>query len=424
MAAGDGLIVRIFAGSRAFSASEARAVAALAEAHGSGQIELTRRANLQLRGVSEAALPALQRALFAQGLAFESPAEERRMALLVSPLSEVDARARPLVALAEALMSALRGAHELSALPSKFGLVLDGDGDLLASVAADVRLALHSHAPDLLHLSVAGDHGDVWLGACAPERGPEAVLVLAGALCTAGGLRMREWLAQHGSEAARALVQPWLLAQAHAPRPLPRPLRLGFQAGEPGGLALGLPFGVAQVAQWRALVELAESAGDGRVRITPARAVILPGLKESSRDRVRALIREHGFLSDDRDPLRRVVACTGAPSCSSAWAETRHFARKIALAAEPLLSLGSTLHVSGCEKSCARSGAAELTVVHTREGLKLGFQQSVQEVANSKAIDLPELLARLTEHSHEPEVLLRAEGTRPTLDAHQRGPLS
>ena len=76
MAAGDGLIVRIFAGSRALSAAEARAIAALADAHGSGVIELTRRANLQLRGVTEPALPALQAALRAQDLACASPEEE------------------------------------------------------------------------------------------------------------------------------------------------------------------------------------------------------------------------------------------------------------------------------------------------------------------------------------------------------------
>ena len=158
--------------------------------------------------------------------------------------------------------------------------------------------------------------------------------------------------------------------------------------------------------------------------VTPARSVLLHAVSGAAREQVLAAMRSHGFIADDADPLLRVVACTGAPACSAALGETRELARKLALAAEPLLSLGSTLHVSGCDKSCARSGATEITIVHGAEGLKLGFDESVSAVAESKAMTMPELLARLTERTHEPDVLVRAEGTRPTLDAHHRGPSS
>ena len=421
MAAGDGLIVRIFAGSRALSAAEARAIAALADAHGSGVIELTRRANLQLRGVTEPALPALQAALRAQDLACASPEEERRTALLVSPLSELEGGARLLAPLTRELLARLRAADDIRTLPGKFGIVLDGDGAALAQVSADIRLVLHSDAPQQVHLSVASGDAEVWLGACEPARVGEAVLTLMRALSSAGGLRMREWLALHGSERAHELVAPLLLSGVAPSVPVRRPVRLGLHGG---ALALALPFGLAQASAWRALADLAESRGAGRLRIMASRAVLLPGVEESARDEVLEAIRAHGFISDDADPLLRVVACTGAPACAAALGETRQLARKVALAAEPLLSLGSTLHVSGCDKSCARTGTAELTVVHGSDGLKLGFDQSVREVAKSKALSLPELLARLTQRTHEPDVLVRAEGTRPTLEVQPRGPVS
>ena len=53
MASGDGLIVRIRAAAHPLSSHVLRALADLANSYGSGQIEVTRRANLQLRGLRE-----------------------------------------------------------------------------------------------------------------------------------------------------------------------------------------------------------------------------------------------------------------------------------------------------------------------------------------------------------------------------------
>jgi sulfite reductase beta subunit-like hemoprotein len=62
MESGDGLIARVRPWCGAFSLAQASGLADIAERLGNGHIDLTRRANLQIRGLSEECLPALHNA--------------------------------------------------------------------------------------------------------------------------------------------------------------------------------------------------------------------------------------------------------------------------------------------------------------------------------------------------------------------------
>src|SRR4051794_36837049 len=79
MRSGDGLIVRVRTSVRPLTASSLRALTELADEHGNGLLELTRRANLQLRGVRAEALPALQAELVRLGLADSAPEREKQL---------------------------------------------------------------------------------------------------------------------------------------------------------------------------------------------------------------------------------------------------------------------------------------------------------------------------------------------------------
>ena len=63
MQSGDGLIARVRPWCGAFGLDEARGLADAAARFGNGHIDLTRRGNLQIRGVSEESLPGLRAAL-------------------------------------------------------------------------------------------------------------------------------------------------------------------------------------------------------------------------------------------------------------------------------------------------------------------------------------------------------------------------
>jgi precorrin-3B synthase len=123
MESGDGLIVRVRPPGGRLSPAALGALAALAAEHGSGVLELTSRAALQLRGVRAEAHPALVEALAALGL-LDPAAGRDPAAVTVSPLAGLDDDGAGL-RLAAALETGVAARADLTALPAKFGFVVE-----------------------------------------------------------------------------------------------------------------------------------------------------------------------------------------------------------------------------------------------------------------------------------------------------------
>ncbi|HJO67563.1 MAG TPA: cobalamin biosynthesis protein CobG, partial [Sphingomonas sanguinis] len=135
MMAGDGLLVRVRPPLARLTAQQAEGLCDAAKAHGNGQIDLTARANLQLRGVAEATWPALLEELQALGLVDPDPVTEGRGAILINPdWHEGD----DTHAIARELRTRL---VELPELPGKVGFVVDaGPAPVLMPASGDFRV--------------------------------------------------------------------------------------------------------------------------------------------------------------------------------------------------------------------------------------------------------------------------------------------
>jgi precorrin-3B synthase len=107
-----------------------------------------------------------------------------------------------------------------------------------------------------------------------------------------------------------------------------------------------------EAAQLEALADLAET-GDGTLRLTPWRTLLLPGV----------IAVPEGLIADPADPRLRIRACTGAPGCASGFIDTRAAAARAATRGIPGL-----LHVSGCGKGCAHPGPAPRLLLGTALG--------------------------------------------------------
>jgi precorrin-3B synthase len=431
MESGDGLLLRVRARRGRLSAAQLRGLAAAAAAHGNGIIELTRRASLQLRGVSWAALPDLQAELRRLGLAEESLAAEQRPALLVCPLAGLDPRSAPLPeALLQPLEALLGDAQLVAGLSEKFLVVLSGGSDVFASIEADLCVELSPAAPDLAQLSLAGGSpGSVLLGTCHTSAVASALrrlLQMLGATPGAGA-RLRTLLAARGITALRAELAPlllgaeqgplqfgadldplWLMAE-QAPSWLAEASRfarfsvppLGYQSGQHDWFAFQLAFGSAPAQAWRAIAELAQDLGSAEVRLLPGRRVLLPGVHETARAELTARALAQHFIVERPTPWLELVACSGAPACRSAAAETRTLALELAPLVRAQLRRGATLHVSGCEKGCAWGGAADITLLHAPDGFRLGFDTDVAHTARSAALSLAAVRERLSRSSEQ-----------------------
>jgi precorrin-3B synthase len=412
MASGDGLLVRVRASVRALTSKQIRALARLAREHGNGQIELTRRANLQLRGLREPSLPALRRELASLGLIENSPEREKQLNwLLAHPLTELAEGGAELGPVVRAIETLLASGQLPNELPSKLSIVLDGLGRgprALIELEADLRIDVRSEQPELAYLSVAVEQTQPRsLGACARADLPWALSQLACTLArlSPDGERMRKLITRHGmAPLVSALAGRLVSAPPLPPLVVETDSWVGFEAGERPWLGLALPFGAGTADCWEALADLAERFGTGELRATPLRTLILPGIASSQRDEVEALASAVGWILDESDPLLRVSACAGAPACASAVRETRAFASSLARLVRPRLEQGATLHVSGCDKGCARSGPADITLVHTASGCQLGFGLDAQKTSTLPTISLETARHRLTASTRDVRV--------------------
>ncbi len=326
MESGDGWVVRIRPPGGRLDTTQAQAIADAAEAHGNGVIELTGRANLQLRGVTPATHAALIAALGPLGLIDADIATETRRNILVTPFADAaaDALATDLaVALADSDLS----------LPAKFGFAVDtGPAPVLAQDPADIRI----EAGPCLRAD-GMDHA-------APYRGPQDALALA-----------RWFLDQGGAPNGRGRMAA-LTARIQPPgATLPAPASAAPQ--QPGlhrqGMLVALEFGQIAPDTLRRLGRLAP------LRLTPWRMVLVQD--------VRRLPAMEGLILDPRDPRLRLRACPGAPACPQGCAATRPLARALA----PLIPADAVLHVSGCAKGCGWPRTANITLTATPAGFDL-----------------------------------------------------
>ncbi len=322
MRSGDGLIVRVRPQLARLTRMQILGLCDAAQRHASGIVDLTNRANLQLRGVRDNRLAALQDDLTALGLIDADPETETRRNILTAPLwrdgGDIDRLSRALIG----------RLADLPALPGKFGFAVDcGAARMLAGVSADIRLE-------------RGRNGGLIVRADGADKGRATDSAHAIDMM----IELAEWFAaQRDIDTRRmvrvvaALPENW---QQDAPAPEMPPLTPGPSQVGP---VLGAPFGAIDA---RALADLIAQSGATGLIVTPWRLFALQGADD---------LPAHDFISGFGDPRLMVHACPGAPFCASASVETRSLAR--ALAGR------ETLHVSGCAKGCAHPHPAARTLV-------------------------------------------------------------
>ncbi|WP_260925293.1 cobalamin biosynthesis protein CobG [Novosphingobium sp. 9] len=353
MAAGDGLLMRVKPRLARLSREQGLALAGLARRFGNGLIDVTSRANLQLRGVQEAGWPELLDKLVALALVDAEPLREARRNVLVAPDWQVgDDTHRIALALLDKL-------PEFPELPGKMGFVIDaGAAPMLREEPGDFRI--ERGLDGALILRADGREAGAPL---APGSEVEALPGLAQWFVASGG-------AASGRMARHHAALPDWAAEAVAPA---AGAALPDSGVHPLGTLVVLPFGQADAARFEALLDHPQATG---LRFLPGRRVLVEGVFDDA-------------LADPADAaLLHVDACPGAPQCPQASVSTRDLARALA----PLV-LGR-LHVSGCAKGCARSAPADL-VLTGREGLfDLAFHARAGAPPEQSGLTPADLLAR------------------------------
>ena len=332
MMSGDGLVVRVRPRGGRLSVAQTLGLADLSMRYGNGLIDLSARANLQVRGVAEAEHGALVDGLRAIGLIDPSTEVEARRNLVVTPFWQDGDGVQDL----DAALSAALAKENAPQTPGKFGYAVDcGPVPILGQTSADVRIERAADGQVLVRADGCAT------GALTTAASAVAVaLELAHWFLASGGaVGVRGRMAAHLVRGARLpeafMAGPAQMMSARMPRPGPCQ----------GGVLVGLEFGQITAETMSILAQ------SGPLRSTPWRMLVIEGAT--------AAPPLPGLIATADDPLLRVVACTGAPGCPQAHAATRAVARRLA----PQVPDGKILHVAGCAKGCAHPAAAHFTLV-------------------------------------------------------------
>lgn len=427
MQSGDGLLVRIKPRAGGLDAATLRAIADAASRHGNGVANLTGRANLQLRGLTEATLPPFADAMLALGAADANPAAERRRNLVTSPLAGDDPGLAPAtLAIARALEAGLAdpAPSPLDSLPGKFGFLVDGGGAHdIGPVRADIALRC---TPDACIIRLDGGTHAL---AVPPADAATAALALARAFATLAPAADTPDAHPHHAPRMRDLVQARgeaaVFAAAGLPAPLPAPPAgqgtdippdvgpLRYPGTKRGALAVAPAFGQTDAAALHALSALSERLGDGRVRLSPSRTLLVAGVAARDLPHLAAACAALGLITAPDDPRLSVTTCPGRPACRSGEADTRRDAPALAalLAARPG-RLFATIHLSGCAKGCAHPAPAPLTLVGEPGGYGASRDARASTPPQSRAASLDAAWAWATAPAFPPPAA-RPSGTAP-----------
>ncbi|SHK41835.1 precorrin-3B synthase [Bradyrhizobium lablabi] len=412
MQSGDGLIVRVRPRCGMFKPDEMLVLAEAARRFGNGHIDLTRRANLQIRGVGEESLLGLQHVIAGLGLLDPAPEAEAVRNLMVSPLAGIDpTEVLDVRGIARELAQLLTSEHALWALPSKFCFIIDGCGTLtLADERADIRIAaIRDGANPSVAIGLDTQAGIDWLGsvsaAAAATAATETASAFLAVVSNVKRQRMRavpaEGLASIRS-AMRSRLNPLELDQRKTQRSSDR--HVGLRDLGAGRFAVGVaaPFGRVETAQLEKLAGEMAAFGVEEVRLSPWRILYAEVVGALTGNAVLDAARSVDLITDPDDPLLRVEACPGAPACRSTSLDTRGDARRLA-ALSSRFGFEGTIHVSGCAKGCAKSAAADLVLV--------GAESKYGIVRNGTAQECPAGSASFAELAADPGTIF-AEGRR------------
>ncbi|WP_342104881.1 precorrin-3B synthase [Methylobacterium sp. SI9] len=221
MPTGDGLLARVHPPLGVLSLDQARAVAQGARLHGNGHLDITARANLQIRGVCEASRAPLAKLLTDTGLGDRRADGGPQRLTLTQPLAGQDpTELIDVPALAHAIEVAGR---DIPGLPAKTLIVVEGRPG--AAVPEADCLVTAGDAAQVAIVIAAGD-GVQTVTECSVVEAPALVTALFAAFARTGRRRMRD-LSE--DERARLLCSiasaadkpnPWSEAPTRPPSPL------------------------------------------------------------------------------------------------------------------------------------------------------------------------------------------------------------
>ncbi|MGC8550331.1 MAG: precorrin-3B synthase [Acidobacteriaceae bacterium] len=377
----DGLLIRIRVPGGLIEANQLRTVANLAHNFTDGTIEITSRANLQLRAIRNEDLPHIIESISLAGL-LPSPPHDRVRNMFTSPIAGFDRDElldpRPLV---RELDQRLQSEPTFANLHPKFSFAIYGGPVRFSRDLDDIAIeAVNINSAPQFHLSIGGLSFGLIVNRSDAVECMLATAKICVRLANECGVPVRAksvmkipGASQHITDALSHLLTPSPMAPpTHAVNELPVGVYPTTQ-DDRVSIIPSVPLGRLNPEQARCLADMSNQ-WKGDLRLAPWRGVVLGSIPKSEADTIVGHLHAMGLSCEGRDGFQGIAACAGITGCDASLADVRGdagaLAKRLFGHAAPT---GWTVNLSGCDKQCARRQGATAELIAGPSGYTLNI---------------------------------------------------
>ena len=371
-----------------------RELAGMAKDLTSGYVQITTRANLQMRLIQPKDCPEFLRRVQSVGLHTRGSGADNIRNLTANPTAGIDPHElMDVMPLCQELGQIIINDRSFYDLPRKFNIAYDGGG-LIGTVedTNDVGAKAVKVGDEVFfRIALGGATGHKAfardLGVLVKPAELNKVIVALVRVYIANGNRgdrkkarlkhlLESWsLEKYLGETEKLLGgrlqrAPADLEPGQADVKLPHS-HIGVYAQKQSGLnyvGVAMPVGQITAKQMLRVAEIADLYGSGEIRLTVWQNFIIPNVPDAYVETVKKALRKTGF--DTRQSLLRggLIACTGNSYCKHAQTNTKGQALELAdyLEKRLALDLPINIHLTGCPNSCAQHYMGDIGLLGTK----------------------------------------------------------
>ncbi|HEY4358764.1 MAG TPA: NirA family protein [Acidobacteriaceae bacterium] len=389
------------------TAAQMRGLADIASTWGCGRIDLTTRANVQIREFAPRDIVNVLNAVQKLGMRSHGSGADNIRNITASPISGYDPQELiDVQPFADALQNYISNSRDMFDLPRKFNVAFD-NGGAISALADTNDIGFSAVRVNEGHSVPAGVYFRVLLCGITGHRqfATDCGLLLRPDQLVAVAAAMVRVFAENGDRTDRKkarlkyLVDKWGVSRfleetekrlafpvLHVDTAECGPRSAIDRAGhigvhpqtQPGLSYIGvvIPVGWLPVTQARALADIASRFGTGELRLTVWQNLILPNVRSRDVEAACAALRDAGLEYTAGRVMSGTVACTGNRGCRFAATDTKGHALELARSLDAAFTLIQpvNLHVTGCSHSCAQHYIGDIGLMGVKVAREEGYQ--------------------------------------------------
>ncbi|HZQ43022.1 MAG TPA: NirA family protein [Acidobacteriaceae bacterium] len=406
----DSFMLRMRVPGGSITAAQMRGLAGMAEQWGCGRLDLTTRANVQIREFEPRSIVDVLNTVQKLGMSSRGSGADNIRNITASPISGYDAHELiDVQPLADGLQNYISNSRDLYGLPRKFNIAIDSGGAI--STLADtndigfvaVRVGENKSVPEGVYFRVllCGITGHKQFATdCGLLLRPDQLLAVAAAMVRVFAengdrtdrkkARLKYLVDKWGvekflEETEKKLAFPVLRVDASECEPrrsINRAGHIGVHAQAQSGLnyvGAVVPVGILAAEQARAVAEIADRFGNGEIRLTVWQNLLIPNIADENVQAACAVLRVAGLEYKAGTVMSGTVACTGNRGCRYAATDTKAHALELARELDSAFRIVQpvNLHVTGCSHHCAQPYVGDIGLMGVKVGGEAGYQVSL-----------------------------------------------